>query len=123
MLTVSYMLYTSCADSQYLQNFVVTVDANNATNSGAVCGTYINGSVQYGASLLVVCTPPLVGRYVTITRLNMLPQPRSMAISEVQVNGTRINGSLLMIVLFSLLFWKELKKCNKSHIILIYHKP
>ena len=80
----------------YVANFVVTVDSTDTKNSSAVCGSVIvsDVSIIYPSDrLFVSCAQPLVGRYVTITRLNTSPQPGSLVMAEVQVSGIVLSGN------------------------------
>ena len=74
----------------------MTVDSTDSTSSSAVCGSVIVSDVStiYGSDrFFVPCAQPLIGRYVTIKRLNVGPQPGSLALAEVQVSGNAITGN------------------------------
>ena len=80
----------------YAVNFVVTVDTIDSTNSTAVCGTVIVSDVALIYPLyqsVVPCAQPLIGRYVTIKRLNTGPRPVLLALAEVQVFGHALTGN------------------------------
>ena len=73
----------------YLQNLTVLVGTDDSTNanSASVCYTYNNGSAPSpGVYLMLTCTQPIVGRYVTVLRLGGT-QPTSLQLCDVQVIG------------------------------------
>ena len=80
------------ADSKYLANFVITVDDSNVTDSTNVCYQFNQPAITPGQNISVVCNQALVGRYVTIKRLVMDPQPRSLCMCEFQVYGIKLTG-------------------------------
>ena len=78
----------------YAANFVITVDSTDSTDSTSVCGTFISEvRLLYDKRRnFVPCAQPLIGRFVTIKRLNTGPQPGSLTLAEVEVNGTTTYG-------------------------------
>jgi hypothetical protein len=74
----------------YLDNFVITVDDDNAVNSNRVCATQNRGTPPSpGVQLVIQCTPPIVGQFVTIRRLGGV-QPWMLALCDAQVIGDYI---------------------------------
>ena len=83
----------------YLQNLTVTVDIDNRTNSESRCYTYIDTpAVIPGVELVLNCTWPIRGRYVTVRRLGGY-RSSSLELCDVQVFGKFVGKRSVAIFL------------------------